>query len=148
MNTIPALENDLAIKQVADTDKMGSMQSAKKPKPEVPPVLKLLCQKFPKAFDLKVRKPLKIGIYQDVLEAFEGNPEITPESLATAIRYYSKGFRYQINIIMGLHRINLEGENVSIIEDHARILAVNFLKKYGNYDNKFVSTSVDPSRDS
>ena len=125
---------------------MESAEFIKKPKPEVPPILKLLCQKFPKAFDLKVRKPLKIGIYQDVLEAFEGNPEITPESLATAIRYYSKGFRYQINIIIGIHRINLEGENVSIIEDHARILAVNFLKKYGNYNNKFVSAPVDPSR--
>ena len=128
--------------------KYGICRIYQKPKPEVPPILKLLCQKFPKAFDLKVRKPLKIGIYQDVLKAFEDNPEITPESLATAIRYYSKGFRYQINIIIGIHRINLEGENVSIIEDHARILAVNFLKKYGNYDNKFVSAQVDPSRDS
>ena len=140
---IPAIENDLAIKQSVDTDKMESIEFVKKPKPEVPPVLKLLCQKFPKAFDLKVRKPLKIGIYQDVLKAFEDNPEITTENLATAIRYYSKGFRYEINIIIGFHRINLEGENVSIIEDHARILAVNFLKKYGNYDNKSVSA---PSR--
>ena len=125
---------------------MESAEFIKKPKPEVPPVLKLLCQKFPKAFDLKVQKPLKIGIYQDVLKAFEDNPEITPENLATAIRYYSEGFRYQINIVIGLHRINLEGENVSIIEDSARILAVNFLKKYGNYNNKFVPAPVDPPR--
>ena len=64
---------------------MESAEFIKKPKPEVPPILKLLCQKFPKAFDLKVRKPLKIGIYQDVLKAFEDNPEITPESLAKVL---------------------------------------------------------------
>ena len=39
---IPAIENDPAIKQVADTDKMEFIEFVKKSKPEVPPVLKLL----------------------------------------------------------------------------------------------------------
>jgi len=105
----------------------------KKPKPEVPPVLKLLCQKFPKSFDLKVRKPLKIGIHEDILAVFENHPDITitANGLKRALVYYTRGKDYLIRLTNCPERIDLKGETVGSVDDAAKNHAVEQLATLG-----------------
>ena len=87
---------------------------------EIPPVLKLLCKEFPQTFNLKMRKPLKIGIYEDLLTTLENHPDVTVEGLKTAIICYTRNFKYLVGLIKQPHRIDLKGEISGEVEDYVK----------------------------
>lgn len=111
--------------------KVQDKPAIKKPK-AIPPLLKMLCAEFPKAFDLKVRKPLKIGIHEDILAAFENHPDITitANGLKRALVYYTRGKDYLIRLTNCPERIDLKGETVGSVDDAAKNHAVVTLKTY------------------
>ena len=102
--------------------------SARVNKSTIPPVLSLLCQEFPKTFDIEIRKPLKVGIHKDILAAFEDNPEVNKESLSRALKYYTGCLKYQRNLVNDIHRVDLKGDNVGTVTELNKTTALEFVK--------------------
>jgi ProP effector len=69
----------------------------------------LLEERWPKAFvlDQTKRRPLKVGIRDDILAA---GVEITPSALSNALRTYTVNRFYQQSLRAGASRIDLDGE--------------------------------------
>ena len=76
-------------------------------------LLKTLCEKYPKCFNLKDRKPLKIGIDEDILQE---NSNINTENLKKAIGYYCGNIHYHGSFAESTHRIDLNGKPCQIID--------------------------------
>jgi ProP effector len=96
----------------AQKDNNGA-QPSDKPKaakpPKRPPSLEVLVKRFPLAFNLNDRKPLKIGIYQDILAAFADDSSVSNNALKKALRYYVTGRGYLLAMVNSTLRIDLEG---------------------------------------
>ncbi len=71
--------------------------------------LPALIAKYPQAFfdDPRRRKPLKIGIHQDIL-ADESN-ELAAYQLTSALRWYTGAYGYQLCLRQGAERVALDG---------------------------------------
>mgnify|MGYP002634325243 CR=1 FL=1 len=86
---------------------------ADKPKaaatPKLPPFLEVLVKQFPLAFNLNDRKPLKIGIAQDIAANFVGDSSFSNNALKKALRYYVNGKGYLLAMVNGTTRIDLDG---------------------------------------
>ena len=80
----------------------------------------MLCQRWPKCFDLKDRRPLKIGIAHD-LERALGDAVSRPE-LKGALNLYCSGLDYLSSLRAGTSRLDLHGNEVGIVsrEDELR----------------------------
>jgi ProP effector len=72
--------------------------------------IELLAETFPKAFSIwqRRRKPLKLGIHNDVLTALDG--AITAKELSAAMRVYCGNWHYLKACKEGAPRIDLAGE--------------------------------------
>jgi sRNA-binding protein len=81
----------------------------KRPEPAVEAVLTLLCELFPKAFARYEarRRPLKIGIYDDLITALDG--AVTVAELSAALRVYCTNRVYRNRLIAGAPRFDLAG---------------------------------------
>lgn len=81
-----------------------------------------LAKRFPKCFVLpgaygggKTRKkPLKIGISQDVISLC---PDLNPDLIRVAIADYCSGEKYMKCTIPGKHRVDLQGFPVGIVTE-------------------------------
>jgi ProP effector len=92
----------------------------KRPEPAVEAVLTLLCELFPKAFARYEarRRPLKIGIYDDLITALDG--AVTVAELSAALRVYCTNRVYRSRLIAGAARIDLNGEPAGTVSvEHA-----------------------------
>jgi|SRR6516165_5009520 ProP effector len=84
----------------------------------------LLAKRFPLCFavDESRRKPLKIGIGNDIKTAL--GDEMTVADLALALRYYCGNPAYLSNCVEGSARIDLTGRAVGVVSsdqaEHAR----------------------------
>ena len=80
----------------------------------------MLCQRWPKCFDLKNRRPLKIGIAHDIERAL-GDAVSRPE-LKGALNLYCSGLDYLSSLRAGTSRLDLHGNEVGIVsrEDELR----------------------------
>ena len=85
------------------------------PDPAISAVLELLTETYPKCFALfeRRRRPLKIGIHEDILVALAG--AVTPEELSAALRVYVTNGVYRSRLIAGATRIDLAGEPAGVV---------------------------------
>jgi sRNA-binding protein len=91
-------------------------------------VLLLLRQKFPSAFarlNAHKRRPLKVGIHQDIVVAF---PDLDPVEIGRALRFYCSDLRYHRACIDGADRIDLDGNvngtvTAAEVENAKRLIA-------------------------
>ena len=81
-------------------------------------ILDLLAERFPDCIsvDEADRRPLKIGIFEEILAKVE--ELISPEDLKAALRKYAKGESYLNRMKVGVARIDLDGQPSSIIDEH------------------------------
>ena len=86
---------------------------------------------YPKAFNRKDFKPLKIGIHKDLLEK---HPDLfdPPQHLKYFIKNHTGQVGYSYQMLNATHRVDLEGKEVSEIQDserqHAKKLKSDFNK--------------------
>lgn len=98
---------------------------------QIKDTLQLLCERFPKTFDMDARRPLKVGIYNDLLFALR-DTAISHRSLKQAIKTYTDSTDYQRTIVTGAARIDLTGAAVGIVIAKAEAYAGKRLTKILN----------------
>ncbi|MBI0059878.1 MULTISPECIES: RNA chaperone ProQ [Gilliamella] len=75
-----------------------------------------LAQQFPNCFTIEGEaKPLKIGIFQDILSHLENSEILSKTKLRVALRAYTMGWRYLYSIKEGAHRVDLNGNPTEVI---------------------------------
>jgi ProP effector len=90
----------------------------------------LLAETWPACFSVYEgrRKPLKLGIHQDVLAALEG--AITPKELKNALRHYTGNRCYLRRSIAGAARIDLDGNPAGTITAEEAVAAATKMAAY------------------
>ncbi|OCG09146.1 hypothetical protein A9G13_03620 [Gilliamella sp. wkB178] len=79
-------------------------------------IIVYLAQQFPNCFTLEGEaKPLKIGIFQDILLHLENNDLLSKTKLRVALRGYTMSWRYLYSIKEGVHRVDLDGNPTDVI---------------------------------
>jgi ProP effector len=68
----------------------------------------LLCDRFPQTFDRNGPRPLKVGVYRDVLAAL--GQAVRPRDLQSALRAYTSNAGYLRVLVAGACRIDLDGK--------------------------------------
>lgn len=71
--------------------------------------LKLLCKKFPKAFNIHQPKPLKINIHEDIKRALKKH-KIDENVLQLTLKIYMNKVKYLQATLNNTYRINLYGD--------------------------------------
>jgi ProP effector len=79
-------------------------------KVDVRPIIAELAERFPNAFFLfeKRRRPLKIGIFDDILARLDG--AIEPGELEVGLSFYCNNWAYLKNCDEGIARVDLDGQ--------------------------------------
>jgi len=82
-------------------------------------VIKLLCERFPQTFSRRAPKPLKVGVYADVLAALGDTVQL--RDLKSALGAYTSNARYLRALTGGAPRIGLDGKPAGTVtpEDEA-----------------------------
>ncbi|HEY7296537.1 MAG TPA: ProQ/FinO family protein [Xanthobacteraceae bacterium] len=75
--------------------------------------IKLLCDRFPQTFSRRGPRPLKIGIYADVLAAL--GEAIEPRDLKSALRAYTSNAGYLRALSAGASRVGLDGSQAGTV---------------------------------
>ncbi|WMQ73428.1 MAG: RNA chaperone ProQ [Sodalis sp.] len=88
-------------------------------------VIAFLAERFPLCFTAEGEaKPLKIGIFQDLVERVRGKDNISRTQLRSALRLYTSSWRYLYGIKLGAHRVDLDGNPCGELKtqhvEHAR----------------------------
>lgn len=80
-------------------------------------LIQLLSERFPNCFSVNgPAKPLKIGIFNDLVEAFSEQPHISKTLLRSTLRHYTNSWRYLAAVTVGNQRVNLQGEDVETVD--------------------------------
>ncbi|MDE4006144.1 RNA chaperone ProQ, partial [Glaesserella parasuis] len=73
-------------------------------------IIAYLAEKFPLCFSLEGEaKPLKIGLFQDLVEALSNDEKISKTGLRQALRVYTMSWRYLHACKEGAVRVGLQG---------------------------------------
>ncbi|MDX5626688.1 MULTISPECIES: RNA chaperone ProQ [unclassified Brenneria] len=88
-------------------------------------VIALLAKHFPLCFTTEGEtRPLKIGIFQDLVERVSELDNISKTQLRSALRLYTSSWRYLYGVKLGAQRVDLDGNPCGELEqqhvDHAR----------------------------
>ncbi|MDF7671204.1 RNA chaperone ProQ [Orbaceae bacterium ESL0721] len=79
-------------------------------------IITYLVKQFPNCFSLEgSAKPLKIGIFQDILSRLDDNTALSKTRLRTALRAYTSSWRYLYSIKEGIHRVDLDGNPNEVV---------------------------------
>lgn len=80
-------------------------------------IFELLAERWPSCFAIfeKHRRPLKIGIHNDILAALEG--AVTEAELKRALRVYVSNRVYRSRLVAGAARIGLAGEPAGTVTE-------------------------------
>jgi ProP effector len=83
----------------------------------------MLCQRWPKCFDLNNRRPLKIGIAHDLVR--ELGDAVSQSELQGALNLYCGHLVYLSTLTAGTSRLDLQGKEVGVVsrEDELRAAA-------------------------
>ncbi len=80
-------------------------------------IVALLSEQFPLCFTLTGEaKPLKVGIFQDLVEKLQADPLLSKTQLRQALRVYTSSWRYLDAIKEGVARIDLDGVAGDLID--------------------------------
>lgn len=88
-------------------------------------VIAFLAERFPQCFSAEGEaRPLKIGIFQDLVARVEGEMNLSKTQLRSALRLYTSSWRYLHGIKAGATRVDLDGNPCGELDEqhveHAR----------------------------
>ncbi len=88
-------------------------------------VIAFLAERFPLCFTTEGEtRPLKIGIFQDLVTRVPDTDNVSKTQLRSALRLYTSSWRYLYGIKLGAQRVDLDGNACGDLEqqhvDHAR----------------------------
>ncbi|QHM71243.1 RNA chaperone ProQ [Mixta intestinalis] len=88
-------------------------------------VIAWLAERFPHCFSAEGEaRPLKIGIFQDLVERVQGEMGLSKTQLRSALRLYTSSWRYLYGVKAGATRVDLDGNACGELEEqhieHAR----------------------------
>ncbi|EBA6933044.1 RNA chaperone ProQ [Salmonella enterica] len=88
-------------------------------------VIAFLTERFPHCFSAEGEaRPLKIGIFQDLVERVGGEMNLSKTQLRSALRLYTSSWRYLYGVKPGATRVDLDGNPCGELEEqhveHAR----------------------------
>ncbi|MBI6547884.1 RNA chaperone ProQ [Xenorhabdus lircayensis] len=88
-------------------------------------VIAFLAERFPLCFVAEGEaRPLKIGIFQDIVERIQGEECLSKTQLRSALRLYTSSWRYLYGVKEGAQRVDLDGNVCGELEvehiEHAR----------------------------
>ena len=88
-------------------------------------VIAFLAERFPNCFSAEGEaRPLKIGIFQDLVERVQGEMSLSKTQLRSALRLYTSSWRYLYGIKAGATRVDLDGNACGVLDEqhvqHAR----------------------------
>lgn len=88
-------------------------------------VIALLAELFPDCFSTKgPAKPLKIGIFQDLVTRLENDERVSKTTLRSTLRHYTNSWRYLEALKENAHRVDLDGVEGDVIDkEHADFAA-------------------------
>ena len=100
-------------------------------------IIAYLTEKFPECFSVKGQvKPLKVGIFQDLSEKLTDDETVSKTRLRQELRHYTSSWRYLKAIKVGAYRVDIDGKDVSKIDEEQANYASKTLKesqeKFGN----------------
>ena len=100
-------------------------------------IITYLTEKFPACFSVKGQvKPLKVGIFQDLSEKLNDDETVSKTRLRQALRHYTSSWRYLKAIKLGAFRVDIDGKEVTKIDEEQANYASKTLKesqeKFGN----------------
>ena len=100
-------------------------------------IITYLSEKYPECFSAKGPiKPLKVGIFQDLAEKLSDDDKVSKTRLRQALRHYTSSWRYLKSIKVGVFRIDIDGKDVTEIDQEQADFASKTLKesqdKFGN----------------
>src|SRR5476651_220197 len=88
-------------------------------------VIAFLAERFPLCFTAEGEaRPLKIGIFADLVARIQGEESLSKTQLRSALRLYTSSWRYLYGIKLGAQRVDLDGNPCGELEaqhvEHAR----------------------------
>ncbi|WP_213993972.1 RNA chaperone ProQ [Sodalis sp. dw_96] len=88
-------------------------------------VIAFLAERFPLCFTAEGEaRPLKIGIFADLVARIQGEDSLSKTQLRSALRLYTSSWRYLYGIKLGAQRVDLDGNPCGELEaqhvEHAR----------------------------
>lgn len=88
-------------------------------------VIAFLAERFPLCFTAEGEaRPLKIGIFADLVERVQGEENLSKTQLRSALRLYTSSWRYLYGVKVGAERVDLDGNPCGVLEEqhveHAR----------------------------
>jgi ProP effector len=88
-------------------------------------VIAYLAERFPLCFAAEGEaRPLKIGIFADLVARIQGEDSLSKTQLRSALRLYTSSWRYLYGIKLGAQRVDLDGNPCGELEaqhvEHAR----------------------------
>src|SRR5471030_64397 len=88
-------------------------------------VIAFLAERFPLCFSAEGEaRPLKIGIFADLVERVQGEENLSKTQLRSALRLYTSSWRYLYGVKVGAQRVDLDGNACGELEEqhveHAR----------------------------
>ncbi|CAL1329185.1 RNA chaperone ProQ [Candidatus Providencia siddallii] len=87
-------------------------------------IISFLTKRFPYCFIEKGRvRPLKIGIFKDIIKCLSEEDNISKTKLRSALRSYTSSQRYLYSIKAGVKRIDLDGKDSCELEKEHIIYA-------------------------
>lgn len=90
-------------------------------------VIEILVKKYPKIFNKKDPKPLKLGILEDIAEDL--GEELSKTEIKKGLKYYTSAKQYHQAIMAERYRVNLRGNRVSLISEEHKEFAQKQLGK-------------------
>lgn len=84
-----------------------------------------MAERFPLCFTAEGEaRPLKIGIFADLVERVQGEENLSKTQLRSALRLYTSSWRYLYGVKVGAERVDLDGNSCGVLEEqhveHAR----------------------------
>ena len=85
-------------------------------------VIAFLAERFPHCFSAEGEaRPLKIGIFQDLVDRVAGEMNLSKTQLRSALRLYTSSWRYLYGVKPGATRVDLDGNPCGELdEQHVR----------------------------
>jgi ProP effector len=93
-------------------------------------IIVFLAERFPLCFTAEgTTRPLKIGIFQDLVNRIQEEIPLSKTQLRSALRLYTSSWRYLYSIKAGVQRIDLEGNPCGLLEKQHEEYARKQLKE-------------------